>query len=152
MGNSGGDKPSDHDDDITNGYPASVQRGNIYSSVSKFNRDNGFAGKFDSTTSQGHAAAIAAGYVPYYPMKSRMSPFYKQEWFWWTYSKSEPDAVISGTGPKLNPVIFYNHQSPTSRFVITSDKHPDNTKAVASNQIPTSGPAFNNDYTIQMFK
>jgi len=71
--------------------------------------------KHYSTTAQSHAAATEAGYVPYYPMKSRMSPFFKQSYFYWRTDRSD-NVGVTGMGV-TDKTLYYNYQETVTRFV-----------------------------------
>jgi sodium/potassium-transporting ATPase subunit alpha len=77
-------------------------------------RQNGFSGGENVHTAASHAAAIAAGYVPYYPHRSRMSPFYQQGWFW----KSTNNDDVVGLGGNVKDVILYTFQPLFTRFPV----------------------------------
>jgi len=81
-------------------------------------RQNGYSGGENVHTAASHAGAIAAGYTPYYPHRSRMSPFYNQGWFW---QSTDNDDVV-GLGGSVKNVILYTYQPLFTRFPVLSPK------------------------------
>merc|ERR1712167_64635 len=72
-------------------------------------------------TAQGYASLLNKGYLPYYPHRARMSPFYHQGWFWASTSGPAHIEVPSSLGKDVAAVILYNFQALTGlEFVADS--------------------------------
>jgi len=111
-------------------------------------RTYGYQSGFQSTSAQAHASAIAAGYIVYNPYSSRMSPFYKQSYFWWDMSRSDDDQTATGLGADgSNPLMFYQFQTSVNRFIINDQKAyaeaAGKPMLLEKSAIPTSGSAVN---------
>jgi len=128
----GGDKPA--------GFPDYVRKNTIYDSA--LTRKYRYNGDFTSPSAQAHAAAIEAGYVPYYPYKSRMSPFYKQSYFWWPIKDSDASQTATGLGVS-NTMIFYSFQTTLTRFISNNKADYDTN----GNTVPTGASAVNYPYS-----
>jgi sodium/potassium-transporting ATPase subunit alpha len=68
-------------------------------------------------TAQGYASLLNKGYLPYYPHRARMSPFYHQGWFWASTSDPAHIEVPSSLGKDVAAVILYNFQALNGRWV-----------------------------------
>merc|ERR1719409_954377 len=62
------------------------------------------------TTAQSYASILNKGYMPYYPHRSRMSPFYHQGWFWASTSDPKHKEVPASLGDGISALILYNYQ------------------------------------------
>jgi hypothetical protein len=99
----------------------------------------GYQDGFESTSAQAHAAAIEAGYIPYNPWASRMSPFYKQSYFWWPTHEEDTAQTATGLGA-ISKTLFYQFQTTVTRFVANRKEDYQNDPA---GSLPTSGTAVN---------
>merc|ERR1711998_549097 len=61
-------------------------------------------------TAQSYASILNKGYTPYYPHRARMSPFYRQGWFWSSTSDPQHEEVPASLGSDVNELILYNFQ------------------------------------------
>lgn len=124
--------------DISSGHAVAMK----YAGEDK-NRQNGYSYGNSVHTAQSHAAAIEAGYVLYQPHRSRMSPFYKQYWFWADASNSD---VIGLGSPKA--VILYTFQPLYTRFVLdepdSEGKGKPENRGGSSKSVSGSKDAFKN--------
>jgi len=115
--------------DISSGHAVAMS----YAGENDDDRQNGYSYGNSVHTVQSHAAAIGAGYVLYQPHRSRMSPFYKQYWFWAEASSSD---VIGLGSPKA--VILYTFQPLYARFADMAagekDARGGSTKSVAGSK------------------
>jgi sodium/potassium-transporting ATPase subunit alpha len=140
-------------------WPAQVLKSTIYDGTNKqregkdakaLTRMYGYQDVFESTTAQAHAAAIEAGYVPYHPWASRMSPFYKQSYFWWPTKEQDPDQTATGLGAP-SPKLFYQFQTVVGRFVANKKAdyvtNKEGSTEPTKPELPTSGSGVNDFMT-----
>jgi sodium/potassium-transporting ATPase subunit alpha len=124
-------------------WPAQVLESTIYDGQNNestaLTRMYGYQDGFESTSAQAHAAAIEAGYIPYNPWASRMSPFYKQSYFWWPTHEEDTAQTATGLGA-ISKTLFYQFQTTVTRFVANRKEDYQNDPA---GSLPTSGTAVN---------
>jgi len=125
-----GDKPF-------NGIKQDVMNTMKYDSTANRYKDGfegrmfGDAGGLYHSTAQSHAAAVEKGYVLYNPHASRMSAFYKQQYFWWDTQKKD-SAAVAGVG-STNREVFFDFQITTTRFVsMVESTYPTGTSLTGS--------------------
>jgi hypothetical protein len=99
-------------------FPLSYQMSTRYSKESDFAQKK--AGStmpgYAFTTAQSYASLLQKGYMPYYPHRARMSPFYHQGWFWASTSNPKHDEIPQSLGGNVNELILFNFQSLTGRW------------------------------------
>jgi len=103
-----GDK--DHLDTGDNFFADAIKNG-IWTSSKYEDTEQGYTGSgygFTSNNVMSYTNIIAAGYVPYYPLRSRMSSFYSTQW--WRYptltTGDDNAAYIAGFLPETSQVAF----------------------------------------------
>merc|ERR1711988_380680 len=99
-------------------FPKSYQMSSRYSTESDFGQKK--AGStmpgYAFTTAQSYASLLQKGYMPYYPHRSRMSPFYHQAWFWAPTSNPKHDEIPQSLGGNINELILFNFQALNGRW------------------------------------
>merc|ERR1711871_946811 len=99
-------------------FPKSYQMSSRYSTESDFGQKK--AGStmpgYAFTTAQSYASLLQKGYMPYYPHRSRMSPFYHQAWFWASTSNPKHEEIPQSLGGNVNELILFNFQALNGRW------------------------------------
>jgi sodium/potassium-transporting ATPase subunit alpha len=110
-----GDKPSGYTltEAIKTGSKNTVEDGSLW-----------YNGKATSSA-QSYAAAIATGYVPYWPWRARASGFYDTNWFQASSSSLESNFGLSGTSDEILTAM----QPTTTKFILTQATGTDSVEA-----------------------
>jgi len=104
-------------------FPSSYKMSSLYNSEAEF-ADKGAGSEMPGyafTTAQSAAAILQQGFMPYYPHRGRMSPFYNQAWFWASTTNPMHDEIPATMGDDVNELILFNFQPLNGRWAFAHD-------------------------------